>query len=93
MAAISTKQSLPFLSQSLWHGWRRTPTYISHNYYSDDKKYFLSDHYFCFDNRTNNDKIDPRGGIETEQKIKKVAHFLKYLDPLIFIVLLRLEVR
>lgn len=68
MVAVSTKQSLPFLSQSMWHGWRRTPGYIYHNYYSDDKKYFLSDSYLYFDNRTNNDKVDPRDGIEIEQK-------------------------
>lgn len=78
MAIFTTKASLPFLTESLWHGWKSGNNLKSHHYYSDDRKFHLSDSYFFFDNKTIKCVNEPYTNIKIEQKGFKFSTFQKF---------------
>jgi len=83
MAISLTKQSLPFLTQSIMPGMRNGNNLISDSYYSDDKKYYHVDTYFYFDNKTIKSIKEPQTKISTIQddiKFSTTQKFLRFFN-------------
>ena len=79
MAISLTKQSLPFLTQSIRPGMRNGNNLISDRYYSDDKKYYHTDSYFYFDNKTIKSIKEPYTNMKIVQNDIKFSTNLKIL--------------
>jgi hypothetical protein len=89
MAISFTKESLPFLTQSIRPGGKHGDNLIYNLHYSNDKKYYHTDSYFYFDNKTIKSIKGPHTNIKTVQNdikfstIPKILRFFNIFSPFV----------